>query len=482
MMKMEARDTTRKSCAEFSINLDDTSSNGRVTTSACHYHAHPTRSASDAPYHFPNTPSEDAITQSRPLHTEVPILDGWQTFPPPPVPRLDLDKVKRASGKGLRDVEEFTDQHIQQSIALCEAMGLACTKAKEIEHERESHKDKEKDNDTKVSSQEDQVLFAEMRRMYYSFASLEGCENHASIRRHYSEFLKHQSQQPPRKPSKTERLLGSDGSSTNTDIPRNSQLYFLGSPPKMYIIPFDKAVAAGLEDVKGSNARVTSLPSVIKAEPSQSGLSLPAAPFLFQPSPSKPQNDNIPDWFPLLKIPVKGDDLQSRWTSFSNTFSALEKAMELKDDKPKWDKTWHEPNPKWQFEFRVKKGGWWKCRSGPDAPKVEAECRLCHGATEPSKKTASLEERYKEMMDAINEAMREVAEKDKAAALSMLRQQGQHDEASQYKSWVEEQRKIKQRSAEKTAYRRTKGYNLLRGYEEPSNQVPNGSQRELNKE
>ncbi|KAI1205758.1 uncharacterized protein F4807DRAFT_274509 [Annulohypoxylon truncatum] len=472
--KMEARDTTHKSSAEFAIDLDD-SSNGRFTISTRHYHAPPTRSAPSAPYYFSNVASEESgSNRSLSSLIERPIWDGWQKYPPPPVPRLDLDDVKRAPGKGLRDVEEFTDQHIQRSTALREVMEETWSIAKEIEQERKSNKDKEKNSDEipqDETPQDDRVLFAEIRRMYYSFTSIEGCENYASIRRHYSESLKRRSQQPPRTPSTVERLLGSDGSLPKDDIPRSSQLYFLGSPPKLYIIPFDKATAAGLEDVDPSNSTHSSLPSALQVEAPQSELCLPAAPFLFGPSRSQPKNDNIPDWFPLLKIPVQGDDIESRWTNFLEAFGTVEKGIRLKDDKPKWDKMWHEPHPKWQYEFRVKKGGWWKCQSGPDAPKVEAECRLCHKATKQSKQPTNLEERRKEIMDAINEAMKEVAEQDKAAALAMLRQEDQRDKASEYKLWVEEQQENRKKMPEKTAYHRTQSYTLLRGYEEPSHQV-----------
>ncbi|KAI1461469.1 hypothetical protein F4805DRAFT_283929 [Annulohypoxylon moriforme] len=462
--KMGIRDAMRKPGAEseFAIDLDE-SSNGRCKISTRRYRAPPTRTKPDLSYYIP---TRDIVLRPRSPINDESILDGWQTFPPPPVPRLDLDDVKIASGKGLRDVEEFMDEQIKRSTALRDAMEQALTRAKEIEHERDSNEDnKDGDKDAITTTQEDWVLLAEMRRMYYTFTSFEGCENHATIRRHYSEFLKHQSQQPPRTPSKMELLLGSDGSSTKTKLPQSSQLYFVGSPSKMYILPFDKAVAAGLEDVDGSKPALPSLPSALQVEPSQSGLCLPAAPFLFGPSPGKPNKVNIPEWFPFLKLPVQGDDPQSRWTNFLNTFSAFEKAIQLKDDKPKWDKTWHEPSPKWQYQFRREKGGWWKCRSGPDAPKVEAECRLCHKATKLSKQSINLEERYKEMVDAVNEAMSKVAEKDKVAALEMLHQPDQQIETSKYRMWVEEQRENKQKMPLKTAYHRTQGYNLLRGYE-----------------
>ncbi|KAI2469950.1 hypothetical protein F4781DRAFT_200467 [Annulohypoxylon bovei var. microspora] len=464
MDNMEPMDIIqRESDTEFAIDLGDSSNTKFINSKRHHHRAPPIRSAPNTPYYFSNPPSPDFVVQSRSLPLDAQSLASWNTFPPPPVPRLDLDDVKRAFGKGLRDVEEFTDQHIQRSTALREVMEEAHGKAKEIEHEKESDKDSE-------TIRKDRVLLAEVQRMYYAFASIEGCENYVSTRRRYSENLKAQSQKPPPMPSKAELLLGSDGPSPDTDLPRTSQLYFLGSPPKLYIIPFDKAVAAGLEDVDGSKPTPKSLPSTLQGEPPISQLCLPAAPFLFEPSPAPLNNGNIPDWFPLLKIPVNGDDLQSRWTNFLSFFGVLDKAIKLKYDleKPKWDKKWHDPHPKWPHTHRALKGGWWKCRSGPDAPKAEAECRMCHKVTQLPNQPFNMEERHKEIMNAINEAMREVAEKDKAAVLAMLRQQDQQDKTSEYKLWVEEQQENKLKTPKKSVYHRTQGYNFLRGYEEPS--------------
>ncbi|XDG09626.1 hypothetical protein ABKA04_009241 [Annulohypoxylon sp. FPYF3050] len=455
--KMGPMNVPRKPIAEFD-----------VAHPTQHYNEPPRRTKPGVPSYSFNEPPEDIVVRPRPRPTdELPIYDGWQKFPPPPVPRLDLDDFESATGKELRDVEEFTDQHIQRSVAVREAMEQAWTKAKEIEYERELNEDLNEERDMNGSGtfQQDQVLLTEMERIYDSFTSFEGCEEHAALRRRYSETLKNRSKLPAQTASKVKLLLGGDGKLPNDDLPQSSQLYFLGSPPKMYIIPFDKAVAAGLEDVNGSKRTTSSLPNSLQTQSPQS--CLPSAPFLPGPPLSQPINENIPEWFSHLKIPVRGRGLQTRWANFLELFSTLDKGRKI-EEKPKWDKVWHEPDPKWQFEFRRKSGGWWRCRSGPDAPKVEAECRPCRKASEPSTQSPSLEERYREIMDAINEAMGEVAEKDKAAALETLRHQHQEDKTTKYKLWLEDQQETRQKMPKKMAYHRTQGYSLLRGYEGPS--------------
>ncbi|KAI1099908.1 hypothetical protein F4804DRAFT_65893 [Jackrogersella minutella] len=461
-------------------------------------------------YYFSAAPFQDlTIIYRTPCPTSQRIT-GWHAFPPRPLPRLDLVEPKRATGKGLLDVEEFIDGHIKRSTALQEAMHqvkecrislrgqasndphglleplenrqLGSDEAPDVSTQPSTRTKTEKVSlavppDNEEDAEKDQLLLAEMQRMFCAFTSIEHCENHASACHRASENLEREQQLPPRTPSKAELLFGSDGSSPEPGLPTDSQLYFVGSPMKACMMPFDKAVEAGLENLGGKKPRSPSIPSTLEVASPSSQTSLPAAPFLFKPPPGPPNNnDLIPEWFPLLKIPVEGCDLASRWKTFLAYLITLEKKAKEDEKKPKWDKMWHDADPKWPQPHRAKKGGWWKCRSGPGAPKAEAQCYLCHAGLSQRRRARqqedpeNAEEKYKEMMDAIDEAMKQVAEKDKAAALEMLRRRDQNPDTED-QLWLEDTQKSNRASAEKKVYQRSRNYSLLRGYEWPADDV-----------
>lgn len=88
----------------------------------------------------------------------------------------------------------------------------------------------------------------------------------------------------------------------------------------------------------------------------------------------------LPKWFPahLLTRP---------WDTYRQLINELvaldEKAQEEREraqdpdpSKPRWDLEWHESDAEWVAAGR--REGWWRCRSGPEAPPVERNCRVCH--------------------------------------------------------------------------------------------------------
>lgn len=82
-------------------------------------------------------------------------------------------------------------------------------------------------------------------------------------------------------------------------------------------------------------------------------------------------------WFPADKI-------SNPWDAFTGLMNEYVRLDEISQgyshrqnpDRKEWDLQFHEPHDKWKQVGR--KGGWWKCRDGPNAQPVEQDCRLCH--------------------------------------------------------------------------------------------------------
>ena len=97
----------------------------------------------------------------------------------------------------------------------------------------------------------------------------------------------------------------------------------------------------------------------------------------------------LPEWFPA-------DDYEKPWKTFKKMINDSVYLTELNQGythKPNpeakdWDLHFHEYNKKWKAAGR--RGGWWKCRDGDDAPDVERDCVLCHSEAEKAKPTVSL--------------------------------------------------------------------------------------------
>ncbi|KAI1409353.1 hypothetical protein F5Y13DRAFT_170241 [Hypoxylon sp. FL1857] len=412
----------------------------------------PTRSVTGAPYYVPTPPSSPNPAAQH--------LDGWFAYPPKPIPDIEQVHFKRAP-KGLRDVEEFTNEFMEQSAAFREWMG-------EIKESRESLGRELRDRKmsylkecrrisvegpgvasraaaqvrareieklatlTKEDVEKDRVLLAELHRTYDAFVNLESTQNHASARRRAEVMLESQRQQRPRELSRVERMFGSDGSRPDDQtLSKDTHIYFLGSPLKLYNIPFDQAVATGIEKI-GTSATPQLQPlSTTPQSKSPQELVLPGTYIPAEPPINLTQDPNIPDWFALYRLRTPGEDLETGWKKLLNSIVNLEYTIEERDEqktpeKPKWDKKWHEPSPLWPYPHRREHGGWWKCRSGLNAPTAEALCILCHKDDFSSRPRNTAQkpdpkEKLKTIMDAVTEAMGVVAKRDKDAAMAMLR-------------------------------------------------------------
>ncbi|GAB1318839.1 hypothetical protein MFIFM68171_09049 [Madurella fahalii] len=100
----------------------------------------------------------------------------------------------------------------------------------------------------------------------------------------------------------------------------------------------------------------------------------------------------VPEWFTILDgkgiVELRGLSPIDRFEELINTIgrppagsSGKQKETTLKQP---FAKEYHEPNRAWPLpKWRIR-GGWWRCRSGPEASAAEKNCKLCHPV--PSRK------------------------------------------------------------------------------------------------
>ncbi|KAI4867091.1 hypothetical protein F4820DRAFT_468311 [Hypoxylon rubiginosum] len=149
--------------------------------------------------------------------------------------------------------------------------------------------------------------------------------------------------------------------------------------------------------------------------------------------PIQSQSPPVPDWFPILRSKFKqllpDGDIADAFKALLQLIDKLQNEVEYwnrRGGAKSWDKIWHEPNKRWPHEFQRLKGGWWKCRSAPDAPLAERRCPVCH--VKP-KKTAQQPNRQNPqgkldtVMECIHVAMEEVAKTDQAVVRQRLQQE-----------------------------------------------------------
>ncbi|KAI2636979.1 hypothetical protein GGS26DRAFT_464018 [Hypomontagnella submonticulosa] len=481
-MKANAKDhVSHKSkipTEEIAMDLID-SSNGKFSILARAYQEPSTGTASDVPSYFSNVPFQDDTILSGSSQSIEPNLVGWDEYPPRTAPRFDLADPTASSKKGLRDLEEFIDEHIKQSTALRDWVEKTNEKRVFVEDPEADQDTKQDRSQTKIlemyqqlfinapntairtlaeakvkeivkeiddaisptrkaAMEHDKALASEILETYAAFVDVKKCESQASSRRHALEVM--DSPQPRQELSRVECLLGSDGSAPSTAaITKEKRLYFVGSPPKLTKMPFDQAVKAGLEDIHNPlKPRPLSLPSASRPKPRRMKPSTSDVPFVFEsssssslsPPPSQPPFSLIPDWFVYIKLPLKGREVEDRYQDLLKRFGGLHKAVhedgqQGKEKKSTWGKNWHEPNPAWPYPHWQRSGGWWRCRDGPEASKAEKDCHVCLASRTAAARTppaADPKEELEKLTNAINEAMAKVAKKDKAIALEVMRQ------------------------------------------------------------
>ncbi|KAK3940641.1 hypothetical protein QBC46DRAFT_121591 [Diplogelasinospora grovesii] len=103
------------------------------------------------------------------------------------------------------------------------------------------------------------------------------------------------------------------------------------------------------------------------------------------------------------------------------------------EEKKVWSKEWHEPNKHWPYEKWRKRGGWWACRSGPEASPAERACRVCQPAkrriahAKDGVATGSAKNIYDTCMAEIDAAVAEAMKAEKEALRKRIWLQ--HEEA-----------------------------------------------------
>ncbi|KAI1497686.1 hypothetical protein F5X99DRAFT_356717 [Biscogniauxia marginata] len=359
-------------------------------------------------------------------------LKNWRAYPQREAPEIETYDLATATCYGIPP-DPFP-QYLKQSHALQQWM---CQKIKEIIHSRNgmglhAHERSAVGGITPASLEDDSLdklvaklkiivrggesiseyesnLIREILDRYTAFVDIKSYESWHSTERYLSGFAHHR---PKQALSKVERLLGSDGSMPCKpdvlDMPTHSKSCFLDAPTRYSV---DEAAATGL-----GNSVVPPKKRMV----------------------DKPVEVLIPDWFPVLeaqkKIKLVGKTPAARLQDLLNYIWALEvkvKQLKYQEEHPseegvaknhKWDQVWHNPNPNWRHETQRKSGGWWKCRSDPDAPKVEQKCEACRGSEKPREdfKQRPPQQMLDEHMNMIMEAMREVANADKAEVLARM--------------------------------------------------------------
>ncbi|KAI6716577.1 hypothetical protein JHW43_000836 [Diplocarpon mali] len=137
----------------------------------------------------------------------------------------------------------------------------------------------------------------------------------------------------------------------------------------------------------------------------------------------------LPAWFPAENYP-RGH----AWRVFTGLINEIKKLEDYESGrmplKIPWDKYFHEEHPKWAAAG-YPRGGWFKCRDGPDASPVERSCKSCRRP--PSKTELQIERenpvilmehvmaRKQFLQTWVDDRQRIVAEKDKAIALQVIR-------------------------------------------------------------
>ncbi|KXX80285.1 hypothetical protein MMYC01_203632 [Madurella mycetomatis] len=159
----------------------------------------------------------------------------------------------------------------------------------------------------------------------------------------------------------------------------------------------------------------------------------------------------VPEWFTILDgkgiIELRGPSSMERFEELITTIGqppadSSEKRKETPPERP-FDKEYHEPNRAWPLpKWRIR-GGWWKCRSGPEASPAERRCKLCHPTPSGRKpdsaaaKPATLAptpirptdaEMRKRVMEEIEKAMAEAHKRDNVRLKMRLQEEQEEKE------------------------------------------------------
>jgi hypothetical protein len=93
----------------------------------------------------------------------------------------------------------------------------------------------------------------------------------------------------------------------------------------------------------------------------------------------------VPAWFSVIEKGGKygffAITYKAKYLEFMSRIQKLERMVEAKNDpncQGNNEFHYHQPNYFWPSKKQRERGGWWKCRSGLEAPPPERECCICH--------------------------------------------------------------------------------------------------------
>ncbi|KAI1437173.1 hypothetical protein GGR50DRAFT_692471 [Xylaria sp. CBS 124048] len=361
---------------------------------------HPTRFETSPP----SSPSTDTLPVI--MHTFMEESKDFKNF-------ADKKNAERIQLRHGSDYEKLVEKLRQQQYIYKEGptpqiRAAARERVLEIEAEM-TEKRKE------LSGAELQHI-REIEKAWISLVSMDVYEQTIARQRHLSAIPKAETKKPL---SKVERLLGSDGSSSE------HYEWTRSSPTAPRPLPNNEPSHAEVRlpfmdsNLKDTEQRQTNMP--------ESSLPLVGT----HSCPDAPYEILLPDWFHVIEaqgeIELKGDTIEDRYKQLLNHIYQLEIAKSQREYKEKhpdedvtvrdhtWYKNWHEPNPGWRYQHHREHGGWWKCRKGPTATYAENMCKVC--STAPIPQPPSPAQQLDFLMGYINEAMAVITEKDKKDAL-----------------------------------------------------------------
>ncbi|KAL2159872.1 hypothetical protein VTH06DRAFT_2005 [Thermothelomyces fergusii] len=159
----------------------------------------------------------------------------------------------------------------------------------------------------------------------------------------------------------------------------------------------------------------------------------------------------VPPWFAILdakgtvKLRATGpvDRLKELLQILQTSWNAAreeEWADEFRPNRHAWKKQYHEPSDAWPNALRRKRGGWWACRSGPDASPAERSCKLCHqSAASPQGQvsTRTAREQYRRVLEEIEAAQAEASKRHQLMLKYQLQQEREDiDQYWQRREWI----------------------------------------------
>ncbi|KAI9651173.1 hypothetical protein NHQ30_001210 [Ciborinia camelliae] len=142
----------------------------------------------------------------------------------------------------------------------------------------------------------------------------------------------------------------------------------------------------------------------------------------------------LPEWFST-------EGVDKPWANFMQMvnhwvlLSEIEQGYTHKEnpERPIWNLEYHDTHSKWKQIGRSRgRGGWWKCRKGPDATRAERSCRVCtskyaveNDDEERAKRlNTTVEECKAKIEDWVTEMVKKGGLRDKEAVLAMWRTNG----------------------------------------------------------